>query len=61
MRDAVVYPLECWILFYLYGFLRLDQSGYEIVEVGRFDVADGDNAQVWCTGGVERESCAVAG
>jgi hypothetical protein len=44
--------------FCLGGLLCLNQSGYEIVEVGWVDVADRDDAQVWCGGGVEGEACA---
>ena len=39
----------------------LNQRRYEVVEVGRVDVADGDDAQVWCGGGVEGEACAGGG
>jgi hypothetical protein len=38
--------------------LRLNDGGQEVVEVGGFDVADGDDAQVGCGGGVEGEACA---
>jgi hypothetical protein len=38
--------------------LCLDQSGHEDVEVGRVDVADGDDAQVWVWCCVEGEACA---
>ena len=38
----------------------LDERRYEIVEVGWVDVADGDDAQVWCGGGVEGEAGASA-
>jgi hypothetical protein len=44
--------------FWLGGFLCLNQSGKEVVEVGGVDVADGDDAQVRCGGGVEGEACA---
>jgi hypothetical protein len=44
--------------FCLERLLRLDQSGHEDVEVGWVDVADGDDAQVWCGGCVEGEACA---
>jgi hypothetical protein len=44
--------------FCLDRLLRLDQSGHEDVEVGWVDVADGDDAQVWCGGCVEGEACA---
>jgi hypothetical protein len=36
----------------------VNQSGYEVVEVGWVDVADGDDVQVWCSGGVEGEAWA---
>ena len=43
------------------GLLRLDENGQEVVELGWVDVADGDDAQVWCGGGVKVESCSGAG
>jgi hypothetical protein len=39
--------------------LRLNERCQEVVQVGRVDVADGDDAQVGCGGGVEGEACAV--
>src|ERR1700678_1573917 len=40
-------------LFALCGRLCSNQSGYEEIEVGWVDVADGDDAQVWCGGGLQ--------
>jgi hypothetical protein len=48
------------IRFWSGGFLCLDQSGYEVVEVGGVDVADSDDLQVWCGCGVEGKAGAVA-
>ena len=46
--------------FALHGRLCSNQSGYEEIEVGRVDVADGDDAEVWCGGGLEGEACVGA-
>jgi hypothetical protein len=50
------YPSPGFLLRYLKGRLCLDESGYEVVEVGWVDVADGDDAQVGCGGGAEVEA-----
>jgi hypothetical protein len=42
------------------GRLCPNQGRYEKIEVGWVDVAYGDDAQVWCRGGVEGEACAGA-
>ncbi len=44
--------------FWLDGFLCLNEGRQEVVEVGWVDVADGDDAQVGCGGGVVGEGCA---
>ena len=50
--------LNAWILVLSRPVIVPGQSGYEDVEVGRVDVADGHDAQVWCGGCVEGEACA---
>jgi hypothetical protein len=52
------YPSRGSSLRYLKGRLCLDESGYEVVEVGGVDVANGDDAEVGCGGGVEGEASA---
>jgi hypothetical protein len=37
--------MDSGIVIFLDGFLCLDQSGYEVVEIGWVDVADGDDAR----------------
>jgi hypothetical protein len=53
--------LKAGFWFRLDRFLRLDHGGQEVVEVGGVDVADCDDAQVWCGGGVEGETGAGGG
>jgi hypothetical protein len=48
--------LNAWIVVCSDRLLCLDQSGHEDVDVGWVDVADGDDAQVCCGGGVEGEA-----
>ena len=47
--------------FALRGRLCVNQGGYEEIEVGWVDVADGNDAEVWCGGGLQGEACACAG
>ncbi len=42
----------------LRGRLCVNQGGYEEIKVGWVDVADGDDAEVWCGGGLQGEACA---
>jgi hypothetical protein len=39
----------------------VNEGGYEEIEIGWVDVADGDYAEVWCGGCLEGEACAGAG
>lgn len=48
-------------LRYLKEGLCLDQRADEVVEVDGVDVADSDDSQVGCGGGMEGEACASAG
>jgi len=45
----------------LRGRLCLDKNRYEVAEVGWVDVADGDDAEIWCSGGVDSEACSGGG
>ena len=47
--------------FALRGRLCVNQGGHEEIKVGWVDVADGDDAEVWCGGGLQGEACAGAG
>ena len=49
------------LFLWLDRLLGLDQRGYEVVEVGGVDVANRDDAQVWCGGGMEGEAGAGVG
>ncbi len=40
------------------GVCACTNAATRVVQVGRVDVADGDDAQIWCGGGVEGEACA---
>jgi hypothetical protein len=53
--------LNAGIWFWLDGFLRPDQSGDQVVEVGWVYVADGDDVEIWRSGSVESEACASSG
>ena len=46
--------------FSLDGFLCLDERRYEVIEVGGVDVADGDDAEIWCGGSADGEAGAGA-
>jgi hypothetical protein len=58
IRDQT-YPSRGLSLRYLKGRLGLDERCYKVVEVGSVNVADGDDLQVRCGGGVDRSSCST--
>ena len=53
--------LMLWLTVRLNSLWAWTRCGYEIVEVGGVDVADGDDAEVGCGGGVEGEAGAGDG